>query len=81
MVKRLLHRHLARGYETLPVGSEAMIYIASIDNLTRRITDETTHTPLPPQAGSMSVKCSAASPTVTARWRALAGASNAWHRR
>lgn len=40
----MLHRRLARDYETLPASSEAMIHIASIDNLTRRITDETTPT-------------------------------------
>ncbi|CAM5558851.1 IS5 family transposase IS468A [Kitasatospora aureofaciens] len=37
-------RRLARDYETLPTSSEAMIHIASIDNLTKRITDETTPT-------------------------------------
>lgn len=40
----MLHRRLARDYETLESSSEAMIHIASIDNLTRRITDETTQT-------------------------------------
>jgi transposase len=40
----MLHRRLARDYETLGSSSEAMIHIASIDNLTRRITDETTPT-------------------------------------
>jgi transposase len=40
----MLRRRLARDYETLPTSSEAMIYIASIDNLTKRITDETTPT-------------------------------------
>lgn len=40
----MLHRRLARDYETLDSSSEAMIHIASIDNLTRRITDETTPT-------------------------------------
>ena len=40
----MLHRRLARDYETLNSSSEAMIHIASIDNLTRRITDETTPT-------------------------------------
>lgn len=38
------HRRLARDYETRPAVSEAMIHIAMIDNLTRRITDETTPT-------------------------------------
>ena len=40
----MLHRRLARDYETLDSSSEAMIQIASIDNLTRRITGETTPT-------------------------------------
>lgn len=38
------HRRLARDYETLPASSEAMVYLASIDNLARRITDEVTPT-------------------------------------
>jgi transposase len=40
----MMRRRLARDYETLPASSEAMIHIASIDNLTKRITDETTPT-------------------------------------
>jgi transposase len=40
----MLHRRPARDYETLPASSEAMIHVASIDNLTKRITDETTST-------------------------------------
>lgn len=40
----MLHRRLARDYETLPPSSEAMIHVASIDNLTKRITDEKTLT-------------------------------------
>jgi hypothetical protein len=40
----MLHRRLARDYETLPINSEAMIHIAAIDNLSKRITDEATHT-------------------------------------
>jgi transposase len=40
----MFHRRLARDYETLDSSSEAMIHIASIDNLARRITDETTPT-------------------------------------
>ena len=40
----MLHRRLARDYETLDSSSEAMIHIASIDNLTRRIAGETTQT-------------------------------------
>ncbi|WP_030172887.1 IS5 family transposase [Streptomyces sp. NRRL S-813] len=38
----MMHRRLARDYETLTASSEAMIHIASIDNLARRITDEAT---------------------------------------
>ncbi|MFD9397181.1 IS5 family transposase [Streptomyces sp. NPDC060000] len=38
----MTHRRLARDYETLPASSEAMIHVASIDNLAKRITDETT---------------------------------------
>lgn len=33
-----MHRRLARDYETLTTSSEAMIHIASIDNLAKRIT-------------------------------------------
>jgi transposase len=40
----MTHRRLARDYETLPASSEAMIHVASIDNLAKRITDETTPT-------------------------------------
>ncbi len=40
----MLHRRLARDYETLESSSAAMIHIASIDNLAKRITDETTQT-------------------------------------
>ncbi len=40
----MLHRRLARDYETLPASSEAMIHIAMLDNISRRITDETTPT-------------------------------------
>ncbi|MDH6576934.1 IS5 family transposase [Kitasatospora sp. MAP5-34] len=40
----MLRRRLARDYETLPASSKAMIHIASIDNLTKRITDESTPT-------------------------------------
>lgn len=40
----MLHRRLARDYETLPGSSEAMIHIAMIDNVSRRITDEATPT-------------------------------------
>jgi hypothetical protein len=35
---------LTRNYETLNASSEAVIHIASIDNLAKRITDETTPT-------------------------------------
>lgn len=40
----MLHRRLARDYETLPASSEAMIHIDAINNLTKRITGETTPT-------------------------------------
>jgi len=40
----MMRRRLARDYETLPASSEAVIHIASIDNLAKRITDETTPT-------------------------------------
>jgi transposase len=40
----MLHRRLARDYETLNESSEAMIQIAMIDNVSKRITDETTPT-------------------------------------
>lgn len=40
----MLHRRLARDYETLPSSSESMIHIAAIDNLTKRITGEATPT-------------------------------------
>ncbi|MBL3671290.1 transposase, partial [Streptomyces sp. M2CJ-2] len=38
----MMHRRLARAYETLAAGPEAMIRLASIDNLAKRLTDETT---------------------------------------
>lgn len=40
----MLHRRLARDYEVLDSSSEAMIHIASIDNLARRIAHENTQT-------------------------------------
>lgn len=40
----MLHRRLVRDYETLPASSEAMIHIAMIDIVSRRITDESTPT-------------------------------------
>ncbi|HUZ01132.1 MAG TPA: IS5 family transposase [Thermomicrobiaceae bacterium] len=40
----MFHRRLARDYETLNESSEAMIQIAMIDNVSKRITDETTPT-------------------------------------
>jgi hypothetical protein len=39
-----MRRRLARDYEALPAGSEAMIRIASTDNLAKRITDATAPT-------------------------------------
>ncbi|GAB7102116.1 hypothetical protein JCM4814A_04300 [Streptomyces phaeofaciens JCM 4814] len=38
----MLHRRLARDYETLPAHSEAMIHIAMADLMTRRLTSENT---------------------------------------
>ncbi|MEV4252438.1 IS5 family transposase [Spirillospora sp. NPDC049652] len=40
----MLHRRLARDYETLPARSEALIHIAMIDLMTRRLTSENTVT-------------------------------------
>lgn len=40
----MLHRRLARDYETLPESSEAMIHLAMIDNVSKRITGESTPT-------------------------------------
>ncbi|MER6113586.1 transposase, partial [Streptomyces hirsutus] len=40
----MMRRRLARDYETLAASSEAMIHVASIDNLAKRITDEATPT-------------------------------------
>ncbi|MFD0684320.1 IS5 family transposase [Actinomadura fibrosa] len=40
----MLHRRLARDYEALPVRSEAMIHLASIDLLSRRLTGQSTPT-------------------------------------
>lgn len=40
----MLHRRLARDYETLTSSAEAMIHIAMIDNASKRITGETTPT-------------------------------------
>jgi hypothetical protein len=38
----MLHRRLARDYETNPARSRAMIHWAMIDNMSRRLTDEST---------------------------------------
>jgi transposase len=43
------HRRLVRDYETRPDNSASMITIAMIDNLARRLTDETTPTWRDPQ--------------------------------
>ena len=40
----MLHRRLARDYETLPERSETMIYWAMIDYMSRRLTGESTQT-------------------------------------
>jgi transposase len=37
----MMHRRLARDYETKPAHSESMIHIAMISNLAKRATDET----------------------------------------
>ena len=38
----LLHRVLSRDYGNLTASSEAMIHLAMIDNVNRRMTNETT---------------------------------------
>ncbi|MEU1287714.1 transposase, partial [Kitasatospora sp. NPDC005856] len=38
------HRRLARDYEALPERSEAMVHVAMIALMTRRLTGETTPT-------------------------------------
>jgi transposase len=38
----MLHRRLARDYETLPARSEAMIHLAMTDLMARRLTGENT---------------------------------------
>ena len=38
----MLHRRLARDYETLPTRSEAMIHLAMTDLMARRLTSENT---------------------------------------
>jgi transposase len=40
----MLHRRLARDYETLPERSRTMIHWAMIDNMSRRLTGEATQT-------------------------------------
>jgi len=40
----MLHRRLVRDYETLPESSRAMIHWAMIDNMSRRLTGESTQT-------------------------------------
>ncbi|MFI7705478.1 transposase [Nonomuraea sp. NPDC049480] len=40
----MLHRRLARDYEALPARSEAMIHVAMIDLMARRLTGESTPT-------------------------------------
>jgi transposase len=40
----MLHRRLARDYETLPERSRTMIHWAMIDNMSKRLTGETTQT-------------------------------------
>jgi transposase len=38
----MLHRRLARDYETLPARSEAMVHLTMTDLMARRLTGETT---------------------------------------
>ena len=38
----MLHRRLARDYETLPIRSEAVIHMAMTDLMARRLTSENT---------------------------------------
>jgi hypothetical protein len=40
----MLHRRLARDYETLPERSRAMIHWVMIDNMSRRLTGESIQT-------------------------------------
>jgi transposase len=40
----MMHRPLARDYETLTTSSEAMIYVAPIDYPAKRVSDEATVT-------------------------------------
>ena len=40
----MLHRRLARDYETLPQHSRTMIHWAMVDNMSRRLTSESTPT-------------------------------------
>ncbi|MFG1754958.1 hypothetical protein [Streptosporangium sandarakinum] len=40
----MFHRRLVRDYEALPVRSEAMIHVAMIDLVSRRLTGESTPT-------------------------------------
>ena len=40
----MLHHRLARDYETLATNSEAVIHLAMIDNVSKRVTDDTTPT-------------------------------------
>jgi hypothetical protein len=40
----MLHRRLVRDYETLPERSRTMILWSMLDNMTRRLTGESTQT-------------------------------------
>ncbi|KAB2385944.1 transposase [Actinomadura montaniterrae] len=40
----MLHRRVARDYETLPTRSEAMVHVAMINLMSRRFTGEATVT-------------------------------------
>lgn len=53
----MLHRRLARDYETLPTRSEAVIHIAMTDLTARRLTGENTiswHVPTKPTKQTIS---------------------------
>ena len=53
----VLHRRLVRDYETLPERSATMIHWAMIDNMSKRLSDETTPTwrDDPPETGEPSL--------------------------
>ncbi|MFF0523461.1 hypothetical protein ACFYTC_32570 [Actinomadura nitritigenes] len=48
----MLHRRLARDYESLPAGSPAVIHITMTDLMTRRLTGENTPPGAEPEPGT-----------------------------